>query len=254
MDGCRGVYPRACRQIHPCVSFLRLYQEHGSACFGALLRRNGIYASGPYCRQTVDLQPIRRSAYAIGVTAICVVTAILVGRVPASPFRRSTFFWHERNDPVPGSPLSLFRGRKDCLDIETVLTGLVLANAPDFIDDGVLLHRLFSISSFRCADHRTFTCMLRQMKASGLAIAAFANVGRNSRLPENPFRAPLRWRCWAASVAALRGILPEARMLDANSATSRVMSSSGISWIDFNRSRAAMGSPALASSTTSCEM
>jgi hypothetical protein len=34
----------------------------------------------------------------------------------------------------------------------------------------------------------------------------------------------------AASAAALRGILPEARMRDANSATSGVMSSSGKSW------------------------
>ncbi len=34
--------------------------------------------------------------------------------------------------------MSPFRGHKDCLDIETVFGGFVLANAPDFIDDGVL--------------------------------------------------------------------------------------------------------------------
>jgi hypothetical protein len=47
----------------------------------------------------------------------------------------------------------------------------------------------------------------------------------------------------AASVAALRGILPESRMVDANSATSGVMSSSGRCWTAFNLSRVAAGSP-----------
>lgn len=47
---------------------------------------------------------------------------------------------------------------------------------------------------------------------------------------------------------------PETNMLDANSATSGVMSSSGRSWTTTRRSCAAAGSPAPASSMTSCEI
>jgi hypothetical protein len=36
-------------------------------------------------------------------------------------------FWHKRHDLAPGTALPLFRGRKDCLDIETVLAGFFLA-------------------------------------------------------------------------------------------------------------------------------
>ena len=40
--------------------------------------------------------------------------------------------------------LSLFRSLKDRFDIQTVLRGFVLANAPDFIDDGVPRQDLIS--------------------------------------------------------------------------------------------------------------
>jgi hypothetical protein len=40
-------------------------------------------------------------------------------------------------DPVSRPPLALSRGRKDRLDVKSVLGGLSLAGAPDFIDDGV---------------------------------------------------------------------------------------------------------------------
>lgn len=46
--------------------------------------------------------------------------------------------WHKRNYLIAGAALSLFRGLKDRFDIETVLGGFVLANAPDFIDMGSL--------------------------------------------------------------------------------------------------------------------
>ena len=38
--------------------------------------------------------------------------------------------------------MPLSRGRKDCLDIETVLARFFLADAPDFSDDGVPRHEL----------------------------------------------------------------------------------------------------------------
>jgi hypothetical protein len=40
--------------------------------------------------------------------------------------------------------LAFFRGRKDSLDVETVLGGLFFPSAPDFIDDGIAGHGLFS--------------------------------------------------------------------------------------------------------------
>ena len=55
--------------------------------------------------------------------------------------------------------MPLFRGQKDGLDIETVLGGFVLANAPNFIDDRVPRHELFSHERFRRAEDRTFTRM-----------------------------------------------------------------------------------------------
>src|ERR1035437_8813786 len=71
----------------------------------------------------------------------------LVADPSVKPMPRSggqLLFWHKRYDLVPGAALPLFRGRKDCLDIETVLAGFFLASAPDFIDDGVPRHELFS--------------------------------------------------------------------------------------------------------------
>src|ERR1035438_3852689 len=43
--------------------------------------------------------------------------------------------------------VAALRGHKDCLDIETVLGGFVLANAPDFIDDEALGMNYSPISS-----------------------------------------------------------------------------------------------------------
>jgi len=40
-------------------------------------------------------------------------------------------------DPVPRAALALSRGRQDRLDVKSVLGGLSLAGAPDFIDNGV---------------------------------------------------------------------------------------------------------------------
>jgi hypothetical protein len=44
--------------------------------------------------------------------------------------------------------LALLRGREDCLDIETVLARFFLADAPDFIDDGVPRHELAAAPYF----------------------------------------------------------------------------------------------------------
>jgi hypothetical protein len=81
--------------------------------------------------------------------------------------------WHKRYDLVPGAVFSFFRGRKDCLDIEIVLAGFFLANAPDFIDDGVPRHELFSHWFFRYADDRAFTRILPADQGQRLGIAAF---------------------------------------------------------------------------------
>lgn len=62
-------------------------------------------------------------------------------------------------DLVPGTPLPPFRSRKDCLDIETLPGRFVLAKAPDFIDDGVPQHDLFSHEFFWRADNRTLAGM-----------------------------------------------------------------------------------------------
>ena len=51
---------------------------------------------------------------------------------------------YKRYDLVSGAALSLFRGGKNCLDLETVPGGFVLANAPDLIDDRIPRHELFS--------------------------------------------------------------------------------------------------------------
>jgi hypothetical protein len=48
--------------------------------------------------------------------------------------------------------LSPFCGRQDCPNIETVLGRLLLANVPDFINDGIPYHDLFSHEFFRRAD------------------------------------------------------------------------------------------------------
>jgi hypothetical protein len=55
--------------------------------------------------------------------------------------------------------LALSRGREDSLDVETVLGGLFLAGAPDFIDDGVAGHYLFSEQFLGRADDRAFACV-----------------------------------------------------------------------------------------------
>jgi hypothetical protein len=55
----------------------------------------------------------------------------------------------KRYNLVPGAPLPLFRSGKDGPDIETVLGGFVLTSAPDFVDDGILWHALFSHSPDR---------------------------------------------------------------------------------------------------------
>jgi len=77
---------------------------------------------------------------------------------------------------VPGATLSPFRGHKDCLDIETVLGGFVLANAPNFIDYGVPRHELFSHEFFRCADNRAFTRMLSADQDKCFGIRRIRNV------------------------------------------------------------------------------
>jgi hypothetical protein len=77
-----------------------------------------------------------------------------------------------------------------------VLGGLAFANAPDFIHDWILRHELFSHQLFRSADDRTLPrVQLPVTRKSIPCIAAMAMC--------------------AASVAALRVILPEARMADA---------------------------------------
>jgi hypothetical protein len=64
--------------------------------------------------------------------------------------------------------LSPFCGREDCPNIETVLDRLLLANAPDFINDGIPYHDLFSHEFFRRADDRTFTPMLTSLGSPSL--------------------------------------------------------------------------------------
>jgi len=44
---------------------------------------------------------------------------------------------HKRHHSVLGPALALFRCRKNRLDIEAVLGGLLLSNAADFVDDGI---------------------------------------------------------------------------------------------------------------------
>ena len=68
---------------------------------------------------------------------------------------------------MPGTALSPFCGRKDCPNIEAVLDRLLLANAPDFINDGIPHHDLFSHEFFRRADDRTFTPMLTADQRKG---------------------------------------------------------------------------------------
>jgi hypothetical protein len=53
-------------------------------------------------------------------------------------------FSDKRYDSMPRAALPFLRSRKDRLDVKTVLGGLALAGAPDFIDDRVLRHGLFS--------------------------------------------------------------------------------------------------------------
>ena len=45
--------------------------------------------------------------------------------------------------------MPLFRGRKDLFDVKPTLGGLIHANAPDFIDDRIPWHDLFSKKCFR---------------------------------------------------------------------------------------------------------
>jgi hypothetical protein len=61
---------------------------------------------------------------------------------------------------APGPALSPFCGCEDRLNVETVLGRFLLANAPDFINDGISRHDLFSHEFFRCADNRAFTALL----------------------------------------------------------------------------------------------
>jgi hypothetical protein len=74
----------------------------------------------------------------------------------------------------------------------------------------------------------------RQMNASALVIAAFA-MCTQFQVTRKSIPCTAAMAMCAASVAALRGILPAARILDANSATSGVMSSNGRSWSTFSR-------------------
>jgi hypothetical protein len=77
---------------------------------------------------------------------------------------------------VPGTALSPFCGRKDCPNIEAVLDRLLLANAPDFINDGIPYHDLFSHELFRRADDRTFTPMLTADQRKGFRNRRVRNV------------------------------------------------------------------------------
>src|SRR3989442_644825 len=111
-----------------------------------------INAKPSTCNRSLD------QAYADCVTTICLVTRIFVRkRSSVAKSGAQLLFWHKRYDLMPGPALSLLRGHKNCLDIETVLGGKVLADAPDFIDYGVPRHELFSHEFFRCADDRAFT-------------------------------------------------------------------------------------------------
>ena len=80
----------------------------------------------------------------------------------------------------------------------------------------------------------------RQMEASALAIAAFA-ICTQFQVTRKSIPCTAAMAICAASVAALRGILPEAKMPVANSVTSGVMSNRGRSWSTLSRSRAATG-------------
>jgi hypothetical protein len=93
----------------------------------------------------------------------------------------------------------------------------------------------------------------RQIMASARVFVAFA-IWTQFQVTRKSIPCTAAIAMCAASVTALRGILPEARMREANSVTSDVMSSKERSLTLFSLSRAAAGSPALISSMTSCEM
>ena len=62
--------------------------------------------------------------------------------------------------PAPGPALAPLRGRENRPDVKTVLGGLALAGAPDFIHDGVRCHGLFSQQFLRRADDWTLESVL----------------------------------------------------------------------------------------------
>jgi len=47
---------------------------------------------------------------------------------------------YQRRHLVSGATLTFFRGQEDCLDVEAVLGGFVLANAPSFVGNRVSLY------------------------------------------------------------------------------------------------------------------
>jgi|HubBroStandDraft_1064217.scaffolds.fasta_scaffold936128_1 predicted nucleotidyltransferase len=53
-------------------------------------------------------------------------------------------FPHERDNSALGTILSLLGSRQDRLNVEIVLSSFAFSNSPDFIDDGIPLHVLFS--------------------------------------------------------------------------------------------------------------